>query len=63
MSTIKSKKAKSPTGQPSKINPAMQEFDAGKKVAGKRPVATPKKRKKVKGRSTAEKMDMGLPLR
>ena len=38
------KKVASPTGKPSKVRQEIKDFDAGKKVAGKRPAAaTPAK--------------------
>ena len=41
---LKAKKTLSPTGKPSKVRQEIKDFDAGKKVAGKRPVAkTPAK--------------------
>ena len=61
-----SKKAKSPTGKPSKVNPDVDAAMKGKK--GKRPVAVQKVKprkpanKSLKGRSRAEKMDRGERL-
>lgn len=49
---MKAKKAKSPTGRPSKVSKAMKDFDKGKKVAGKKASAYTKKKvakKKSKG--------------
>ena len=62
LAAAKPKKVKSPTGKPSKVRAEMKDFDAGKKVAGKRPTSAVK-RKKVQSRSRAEKMDKGLPLK
>ena len=56
------KKVRSPTGKPSKVRKEIKDFDAGKKVAGKRPVVKAPPRKKIRGRSTAEKMDRGERL-
>jgi len=44
MPIVKTVKAKSPTGKPSKVRQEMKDFDAGKKVAGKRPVVKAKKK-------------------
>ena len=42
---VKVKKAKSPTGKPSKESAAIKAFDRGEKVAGKRPKKAPEKSK------------------
>jgi hypothetical protein len=65
------KKVKSPTGRPSKVNPAVDAFMQGKDTRGKRPVVKPvpppRKKANVKthgvGTSTAAKMDRGEIIR
>jgi hypothetical protein len=59
MPVYKPKKAKSPTGRASKVNPDVGEAMRG--VKGKRPVVK-KKKKAVKVLNRATKMDKGLPL-
>ena len=45
----KAKKAKSPTGKPSRVNPAVNQFMQGVKTAGKRPATkAPKATAQVK---------------
>jgi len=41
-------KAASPTGKPSKESAAIKQFDAGEKVAGKRPAKKKKPKKKMR---------------
>jgi hypothetical protein len=59
------KKAKSPTGRPSKKKAGVKEFDEGRKSAGSRKSAYTGKKKAPKPRvplTDAERMDAGLPL-
>jgi hypothetical protein len=54
----RAKKAKSPTGRPSKVNPDLADAMRGK--GGKRPTVKAKPRKKPLTR--AQKMDRGMSL-